>query len=201
MPDPPDEKTTFERMPGEPPVAWHAFTVYRDLGPTRTFEQTRKILGKSEGYLTTVEQFSMKWQWARRCMKWDALLDAKTREAAFQRLPMWEARRQESLERNMEAAAVVRSRLLEMTSYPLVRRHESEDGREVTIEPAKWNWTAVIQGFKMVAEMEAATIAEGLLEADDEDFDPETATPEELKAFIGKHRRRKPGSNLGNLGT
>lgn len=194
LPPPPDEHTTFERLPGEPPVAWHAFTVYRDMGPTRTFEQARKILGKTEGYLTTIEQWSMKWKWAQRCMKWDALIDAKTREAAFDRMPLWEARRQESLERNMEAAATIRGRLLEMTSHPLIRERTRDDdkgGQIVIIEPAKWNWNAVIAGFKMIAELEAATIAEGLLEADDEDFDIEAASAEELRAFLQRHRRRK----------
>lgn len=134
-------------------------------------------------------------------MKWDALVDAKTREAAFNRMPLWEARRQESLERNMEAAATLRARLLEMTAHPLVResRRDSDAGEITVIEPAKWNWNAVVQGFKMVAELEAATIAEGLLEADDEELDVESATPEQLKAFIQKYRRRKGVTYGGSL--
>jgi hypothetical protein len=196
LPDPPDEKTTFERMPNEPSLAWNAFTIYRDLGPGRTLDTVRQKLGKDNIYLPTLQMWSARWHWGQRCIKWDALIDLKTREAAFARMPLWEQRRQEALERNLDVLARLENRLLEMCSHPLTRRWESEDGREVTIEPAKWNWNSVVSGFKLVMEARAATIAEGLLEADDDDFDPETATPEELKAFISKHRRRKPGSSL-----
>lgn len=201
LPLPPDEKTTFERMPGEPPLAWDAFVRYRDMGPGRTLALTVKQLQKPEKYISQLENWSLQWKWGQRCMKWDALVDAKTREAAFNRMPLWEARRQESLERNMEAAATLRARLLEMTAHPLVResRRDSDAGEITVIEPAKWNWNAVVQGFKMVAELEAATIAEGLLEADDEELDVESATPEQLKAFIQKYRRRKGVTYGGSL--
>ena len=182
-------------MKGEPPLAWGAFVCYRDMGTDRTLETVRKLLGKEQGYLSTLERWSRVWRWGQRCLKWDAWIDRKTREVAESRMPLWEQRRQESLERNMEEAARLRSHLGEMMDRPLTRTEtrESQDGKTIwhIVEPARWNWGTVFAGVKMVAELEAATIAEGLLESDDEDFDVESASPEQLKAFVQRHRRRR----------
>jgi hypothetical protein len=201
MPDPPDENTKFERMSKEPPLAWMAFRMYRDMGSDRTMERVRESLGKGPGYLRALERWSHRWRWGQRCLKQDDWLDRKAREAAEARLPLWEQRRQESLERNLEVAAQLRDYLREMMAHPITRETTREvGGREVTVvEPARWNWTTIIAGFKMVAELEAATIAEGMLEADD-DFDVETATAEQLKAFCRKHRRGRGGPVSGPLG-
>ena len=174
-------------------MAWQAFVRYRDMGAGRTLESVRKAMGKDSGYIKGLETWSRRWHWGQRCLKWDALVDARTREAAFDRMPMWEQRRQESLERNMAEGARLRSHLLAMMDHPLTREVTREiGGREVTVvEPARWNWGTIIQGIKTVAELEAATIAEGLLESDDEDFDIESASPEQLREFVQRHRRRR----------
>jgi hypothetical protein len=79
-----------------------------------------------------------------------------------------------------------------MMSHPLTRETTMEvGGREVTvIEPARWNWSTIISGLKMVAELEAATIAEGMMEYD-ADFDVETATADELREFLRRAKARR----------
>lgn len=190
LPPPPDEKTTFERMPREPALAWNAFTVYRDMGPTRTLERTAQTLGRVSGYVRVLEEWSQRWKWGQRCLKWDAFVDAKARQAVLERMPQWEQQRQEYLRRSMEVASMIESRLMEQLTHPMTReRREEVNGREVVIiEPAKWNWQSLISGFKMVAELRAVIIAEGLNDSDEDHFDVETATREQLQERIKKLR-------------
>ena len=187
---------TFDRMDGESTQAYAAFRVYRDMPMgERSHKAVVERMGRDPKFRRSVESWSSEWKWAPRVAKWDAWLEIKSREHAERRMPMWEIRRQQSLDANMLLAVRLRNRLEEMISHPLTKTQtkESADGKTIwhVTEAARWNWNAVFQGVKMIAELEAATIAEGLLEADDEDFDIESATPEELKAFIQRHRRRR----------
>jgi hypothetical protein len=190
------EALTFDRMDGEPEKAFAAFRVYRDMPVgERSHKALAARLGRDHKYLITIGGWSSQWKWAARVAKWDQWLDLKAREHAERRMPLWEIRRQQSLDANLSMAWRIRNRLEEMMAHPLTetKTKESADGKTIIhiTKPASWNWNAVFQGVKIVAELEAATIAEGLLEADDEDFDIEAASADELRAFLQRHRRRR----------
>lgn len=57
---------------GETSLAFHYFTVYRDLGPTRTVSAAARSLGKDATFL---RQLSAKYAWVDRCMAFDVFLD------------------------------------------------------------------------------------------------------------------------------
>lgn len=189
-----EKQLSWERLPGESSKAFDAFRVYRDMGPDRTMPRAVAILGRPVGYIRGMEDWSRQYHWTDRCKRYDDYLERKMRIAAEQRIPEWEAKRQTSLDQNLLDGSIIRSRLREMMAHPLTRevKKESDGKTTIIVEPAGWNWNTIVQGVKMVAELEAATIAEGLMEADDEDFDPETAPREKLVEFIAKYRKRKP---------
>jgi hypothetical protein len=153
-------------------------------------ERVRQAAGKDSVYLRQVERWSGQWRWGQRCLKWDAYVDRKARQAALERMPHWEQQRQEYLRHSMDVAACIEGKLLEQLKHPITREIVKEvDGREITIvEPAKWNWQSLIAGFKMIAELRAVIIAEGLNDSDEDDFDVETATREQLQERIKKLR-------------
>lgn len=59
----------WDRQPKEPPRAYQHFTVYRDLGPVRTLDNTAKLQGVS---LATLLEQSARWNWVARADQWDA---------------------------------------------------------------------------------------------------------------------------------
>jgi len=68
----------WERQPGETPKAWEAFTVYRDLGPSRSLRAAGQQLGKST---VVCEKWSARWDWVNRCREWDRHTDGLRRAA------------------------------------------------------------------------------------------------------------------------
>jgi hypothetical protein len=65
------------RQAGESDKAFHAFCAYRDLGPLRSLANAGQVLGKAKA---TLEQWSAKWAWVRRCSAWDDESDRLGRE-------------------------------------------------------------------------------------------------------------------------
>ncbi|MEJ7638741.1 MAG: hypothetical protein WKF75_12385, partial [Singulisphaera sp.] len=65
------EGLSWERQPREGERAFAAFLAYRDLGPGRTHEATRKRLGKRPGYLKPIERWSALRDWRLRSSAWD----------------------------------------------------------------------------------------------------------------------------------
>ncbi len=72
----------YERQDFESDPAWKAFLAYRDLGPGRTVAETVRTLGKRPSYRTTMESWSRKNGWVKRCSAWDRHLDDGARKAA-----------------------------------------------------------------------------------------------------------------------
>ncbi len=68
----------YERLEGEPAKAWHAFTIYRDGGASRSYRQVAEALNKSE---RLIERWGRQWQWARRVAEYDKILDIEKRLA------------------------------------------------------------------------------------------------------------------------
>src|SRR5919107_865009 len=75
------EVLPWERQPREGEEAYAAFLAYRDLGPYRTHEATRKSLGKRPGYLKPIERWSALRDWHQRAGAWDAHLQAERDKA------------------------------------------------------------------------------------------------------------------------
>ena len=77
--------TPWERLENEPVRAYAAFTVYRDLGPTRSYDEaTRRIYPNRENadhaVVGRIIEWSQKWRWAERARLWDDELDKFNRE-------------------------------------------------------------------------------------------------------------------------
>lgn len=189
---PPDADTTFERLPKEPMKAWQAFVMYRDMGFDRTMEGVRLSLTKPSGYLRQLQEWSIRFEWVKRARLYDDHIERSARAAAERSIPLWEQRRQESLEANMALAAKLRDRLSEMLDHPITKEVIKEfDGKTVTyIIPANWSFSSIANMVKVVAELEAATIGEAMQGAGHETFDVESATIDELRAFISRNRSR-----------
>ena len=67
----------WERQPEETPKAFEAFCVYRDLGPERSIVKAGNQLGKNR---VTLEQWSSKYEWVKRCAAWDTEQDRIARQ-------------------------------------------------------------------------------------------------------------------------
>lgn len=65
-------------QPGEGSLAFHYFTVYRDLGPTRSVAKAARSLQKDAHFL---RQLSAKNAWVDRAMAFDAFLDRASVES------------------------------------------------------------------------------------------------------------------------
>ncbi len=72
-----DSSTRFpwERQFNESRKAFEAFTVYRDMGPSRSQEKVARELGKSAQLMA---RWSVKWSWVDRVEAW---IDEKDRES------------------------------------------------------------------------------------------------------------------------
>ena len=70
----------WERQKNESSKAYAAFCVYRDLGPDRSLEKTREILGKSAGYTRWMQTWSSKYDWVTRAQAYDDYIEGKKRK-------------------------------------------------------------------------------------------------------------------------
>lgn len=185
---------SFERLPDESALAWRAFRAYRDLGLTRSVKRACEALDEPSVYVQQMYAWSTKNQWVNRAREWDESQEESARLASEQYMPIWEQKRQQSLENNLLFAERIRTRILEMMDRPLTREIIKEvNGKEITyVEPAGWNWNTIINGARAVAELEAETIAEGMMEVMSGTFDAATATEDELREYVTK---RLPGGN------
>lgn len=122
------------------------------------------------------------------------MIEVRAREVAEGYLPIWEQRRQVSLERMMLFASKLFARAEAMLDHPIVKEvtRESADGRTIyhIVEPAGWTWGSLATMVKTAAELQSAVIAEGLAESYDESFDVESATADELRDYINRTSRR-----------
>lgn len=182
---------SFDRVEGESPQSYGAFVLYRNMGPDRTLDRVSNELSKSTAL---IRKWSSEWNWRERCETWDRLIEVRAREVAEGYLPIWEQRRQVSLERLMLFSSKLFAKAEAMLDHPIVKEitRESADGRTIfhIVEPCSWTWGSLATMIKTAAELQASVISEGLAESADEAFDVESASPEELRAFIEKTRKR-----------
>lgn len=68
----------WRRLEEETPKAFDAFTVYLELGPSRSIGKVRETIGKRSGYDRQLEKWSSKYNWIARAKAFDtAELEAK----------------------------------------------------------------------------------------------------------------------------
>jgi hypothetical protein len=199
--NPPGIDTTFERLPNEGDEAWNAFKIYRDMGERvpgqaggRSIENVRISLGKDESYGRNLRGWSVKYDWGRRARKYDDELERKNRVVAEAKLPYWAKMRERSHRLNMKLARDIRKKIQEMLKHPItVEEVKDINGREVVfVMPARWTYNTVGNLSKIAAELEAGTIADATMSMLEEDtFDPQAASIEELRDYIQRHSPRK----------
>jgi len=90
----------WQMQPGEPPLAYYCFTVYRDLGPKRTLEKcAEKLCLEDEGFIVlsgpdkavkvrnkadAISIMSPRYNWQARCRAYDAMMDREMVQARLQ---------------------------------------------------------------------------------------------------------------------
>ncbi len=201
------EVLPWERQPREGEQAYAAFLAYRDLGPYRTHEATRKHLGKRPGYLKPIERWSARRDWRVRACAWDAHLQAERDQVALEEAEKWERRRLQALEEGWQLCRALRARLAQLLAsppeMPAVAPPEPaqvvpesipdagatpEDARSsVGRGPTRGDDLAVARLSKLVVELEWALLNEVLPPPGM--IDPLTATPRELDAYLARHPR------------
>jgi hypothetical protein len=67
----------WEILPSETSAEFEAFSVFRDLGPSRNYSQ---VAGPTGHKYDTVATWARKHDWAARCRAWDVHLDALRRK-------------------------------------------------------------------------------------------------------------------------
>jgi hypothetical protein len=190
---PPDASTTFDRLATEPMKAWNAFRRYRDMGEDRSMESVRISLAKPSGYLRQLQAWSSRFEWVKRARLYDDHIERQARKLAEARMPFWARQRERSHRLNMKLARELRAKIRAMLDHPITVEVRKEiDGEQVTVvEPARWTYATVGSLLKIVAELEAGTIADAMmLDAESNAFDPSEATIEQLREFIAKHSGR-----------
>ena len=66
------EPELWEKQPGETPRAFEAFACYRDMGVNRSLRKVVQALDKN---LTTIAEWSSKYDWVKRVEAWDVEQD------------------------------------------------------------------------------------------------------------------------------
>lgn len=77
----PAQRRPYDRLPREGAKAFHAFTVYRDQGPTRSLGKTIATLKEHGTAHGMVAEWSTKWGWGERARAWDDEQDRVKLEA------------------------------------------------------------------------------------------------------------------------
>ena len=112
------ERLPWERQGREGEEAYAAFLAYRDLGPRRTHEATRKRLGKRPGYLKPIERWSALRDWRWRACAWDDHLQAERDEVAAEEAAKWERRRLQALEEGWQLCRALWAKLAGKLAVP-----------------------------------------------------------------------------------
>jgi hypothetical protein len=76
----------WERQPAEPPKAFRAFALYRDLGARRSLDEVCRQLyrtqtGRKRASTGCVQEWSSRWRWVSRAAAWDDETDRRARNA------------------------------------------------------------------------------------------------------------------------
>lgn len=175
------------RLPGEGEEAYEAFRKYVDAGDRnggkRSMSQVAQYLGKSQRLM---EEWSRNYQWVERCRRWDnrlAAIETEERERiARERASQWEHRRQTLLDQSWEDSQLLREKVRGFITEGIPADPDDPCSPKTQI---RWTGPAVVAALRLVVEAGAWSVKEALGDSD-EDFDPLTATPEQLHAYLAK---------------
>src|SRR5262249_49515661 len=133
--------------------------------------------------------WSSRFDWVERCRAWGNHLRRVRDEGTEAAVRAWEQRRLRRAEADWNLAEKFLARASELADFPVARR-SSEGGRTVAqpIDSRTLRDAAAIA--RQAQSMAWLAIREGL-SADDDEFDPETASIEELRAYLEKQARRR----------
>lgn len=97
------KKAPYERQEGETKKAFEAFTIYRDLGITRSIREVAQKLNKS---VALIGRWSSKFNWVERAQAFDDEMD---RKAILEN----EKKRKEMVKRHANAATMFQAKVVE----------------------------------------------------------------------------------------
>lgn len=75
----PEAALPWERQKGETPQAFEAFSIYRDMGSSRSTAKVGRKLGKSKNLM---DRWSSRWEWVERARAYDNDLERQERAEA-----------------------------------------------------------------------------------------------------------------------
>ncbi len=82
----PVQEHPWDRIPDdgagrmESPKAFHAFTVYRDMGHGRSLAKATRELARPDGYKVLLQKWSAEWHWVDRVAAFDQYMDRIAQE-------------------------------------------------------------------------------------------------------------------------
>lgn len=68
-------KPLWTRFDGESSQAFNAFTIYRDMGPHRSYNKVLKELGAKASYIRQIQRWARTYKWKFRADSYDDHLD------------------------------------------------------------------------------------------------------------------------------
>lgn len=114
------EPELWERQENESTRAFEAFCAYRDLGPNRSIAKTVRKLGKN---ITTLTEWSSKFEWVKRATAWDDEQDRIARQQQLDEIVKMRKRHAQiaakALEKVAEALESINSK--EMSNADMTR--------------------------------------------------------------------------------
>lgn len=135
--------------------------------------------GETQSVAKAWDNAAARHEWAKRAEAYDA--DLRAKDAV-----LWEQRRLELQQRDWDIAHKLTDKVLAMLNFPVSEQHIEQDGKSVTIYPAKWGARDMAQIAKTASEM--ARLAAGLATDRKETRDVGSETVETFKADWDKRR-------------
>lgn len=188
----------WERQEREGSRSFALFTIYRDLGPSRSLEAVAiaTIPGRERGdgraLSGALGRLCKRWEWTTRAEAWDDHQDEIAREAADEHAREVGKARAVRLEALQEKSFAVAEELLErvkaMLQFPVARKEVTQDGKLTVINPARWSWRDLATILQRLNEV-AITITGKSLTPDTPTQPGQTTGLDEQRAIIERIMR------------
>jgi hypothetical protein len=152
----------YDQLPGESALWYGRFLAYCNLGPfdrsvLSVYNRERQRKGSQPASKPTGDwtKRTSQYRWAARSAAWDAhqaeIVKQASEEALRQdateraRAKLREQRRKQHEEDEWELRGLLIAKGREMLAHPLLTRKGSQDGKSVTILPAKWSLLTMVE--------------------------------------------------------
>ena len=145
----------WQRLATEGDAAYRAFLAYRDLGGSRSHASVSAEHGTDKAQ---VARWSSEFEWVARCRAWDDHLVAAADAATVAERKRWAERRQAARESAWLDAQTLREKVTSMLKLPLTTIVKEDDGKTITIEPARWTLRDAALMMKLAHDLEAAAL-------------------------------------------